>query len=140
MIQVTSKIFIEESEIKEDYIRSSGPGGQNVNKVATAVQVRFNIHSPSMSNEIRERLMKLAGGRINDEGVLIIDSRRFRSQTANREAARDRLLGLIREAAREPNIRQKTRPTLASKKRRLQNKHQRSETKSSRRFLPDEND
>jgi ribosome-associated protein len=140
MIQVTPEILIDEREIKEEFIRSSGPGGQNVNKVATAVKLRFDLHSPSLSEEIRQRLIKLAGGRINDEGVLIIDSRRFRSQTANREAAIERLCQLISKAAREPDIRRKTGPTAGSKNRRLKTKHHRSETKTLRRFTPDEND
>jgi ribosome-associated protein len=136
MIQVTPKILIDESEIKEEFIRSSGPGGQNVNKVATAVKLRFDLRSSSLSEEIRQRLVKLARSRVNDEGVLIIDSRRYRSQSANRETALGRLCELIREAAMEPNIRHKTRPTLASKKRRLDNKHHRSDTKNLRRPLP----
>jgi ribosome-associated protein len=138
MIQVTPEIAIDESEIQEEFIRSSGPGGQNVNKVSSAVQLRFSIHSPSLPDEVRERLIKIAGGRINEEGVLIIDSRRFRSQPANRQAAVQRLCDLILEAAQEPRIRKKTRPTLASKNRRLEIKHQHSETKRLRRSSPDE--
>jgi ribosome-associated protein len=137
MIQVTPTIALEENELQEEFIRSSGPGGQNVNKVATAVQLRFDTHSPSLPEEVRQRLIKLARGRISEEGVLIIDARRFRSQPANRQAAVERLCELIREAAYEPQIRHKTQPTLASKQRRLETKHHRSKTKGLRRGKSD---
>jgi ribosome-associated protein len=133
MIQITPEIAIDENELKEEFIRSSGPGGQNVNKVSSAVQLRFDIHSPSLPEEVRQRLIKLAKSRITEEGVLIIDARRFRSQPANRQAAIKRLSDLIREAAQEPQVRHKTRPTLASKQRRLETKHIRSKTKNLRR-------
>jgi ribosome-associated protein len=133
MIQITPAIAIDENELKEEFIRSSGPGGQNVNKVSSAVQLRFDIHSPSLPEEVRQRLIKLAKSRITEEGVLIIDARRFRSQPANRQAAIERLSDLIREAALEPQVRHKTRPTLASKQRRLETKHIRSRTKNLRR-------
>ena len=130
MIHVTNTIAIDESEVQQEFIRASGPGGQNVNKVATAVQLRFDVaKSPSLSDNVRERLISLARKRISEEGVLIINARRFRTQGANRQDAMERLLELIRKAAREPQIRRKTRQTLASKTRRLETKRQRAETK-----------
>ena len=134
MIQITRAIAIDESEVQQEFIRASGPGGQNVNKVATAVQLRFDVaNSPSLPTEVRERLLLLASRRITKEGILIIDSRRFRTQRANRREAMERLVDLLRKAAQKPTIRRKTRPTLVSKRRRLEAKHRRAETKRSRR-------
>jgi ribosome-associated protein len=134
MIQVTSTIAIEENELKEEFVKASGPGGQNVNKVSTAVQLRFDVaNSPSLPYAVRKRLKSLAGRRITEEGILIIDARRFRTQGANRKNAVERLLELIREAALEPQIRFKTKPTHGSKLRRLETKHHRATTKQSRR-------
>jgi len=136
MIQITNTITIDESEIQEDFVRTSGPGGQNVNKVATTVQLRFDVaNSHSLPEEVRKRLLSLAGNRITENGVLIIEARRFRSQGRNREDAIDRLVGLIRDAAQRPNIRRKTRPTLASKVRRLESKHHSAENKRKRRLV-----
>ncbi len=130
MIQVTPTIAIEENEVHEEFVRASGPGGQNVNKVATAVQLRFDVaNSPSLPGDVRQRLLALARNRISEEGVLIIDAQRFRTQGANRQDAIDRLVELIREAAEEPRVRRKTRPTLGSKARRLAAKGLRAATK-----------
>lgn len=133
MIHITRTITIDESQIKEDFIRASGPGGQNVNKVATAVQLRFDMaNSPSLPDDVRERLISLAGRRITEDGILIIEARRFRTQEKNRKDAMDRLVELIRNAAQKPKIRRKTRSTLASKMRRLENKRRHAETKRMR--------
>jgi len=130
MIHVTRTIAIDENEIQEDFIRASGPGGQNVNKVATGVQLRFDVpNSPSLPDEVRESLFALARRRITKEGVLVINARRFRTQGANRLDAMERLIELIRKAAQKPKIRRKTRPTLGSKMRRLEDKQHRSRTK-----------
>ena len=133
MIHVTRTIAIDENEIQEDFIRSSGPGGQNVNKLATAVQLRFDVaKSSSLSEDIRKRLISLARKRITEEGVLIINARRFRTQGANRQDAVDRLMELIRKATQKPQIRRKTRPTLGSKIRQSEAKRRRAQTKRSR--------
>jgi ribosome-associated protein len=136
MIHITPSIAIHESEIRLEFVRASGPGGQNVNKVATAVQLRFDVtHSPSLPADVRERLIRLAGKRITSDGVLIIDARRFRTQEQNREDAINRLVELIRQAAHKPKVRHKTRPTFASKKRRLESKRYRGETKRLRQAV-----
>jgi len=138
MISVTGTIAIPEEEIHQEFIRASGPGGQNVNKVATAVQLRFDAaHSPSLPEEVRERLVRLAGKRMTKEGYLVIAARRFRTQEQNRRDAVARLVDLIRQAAQRPKPRRKTRPTLASKERRLENKHRRGRIKHLRRADPE---
>ena len=115
MIIITRNISIGENEIQEDFIRASGPGGQNVNKVSTAVQIRFDVAgSPSLPEDVRQRLLRIAGRRVTGEGVLIIDARRFRSQLKNRQDALERLKALIQKAAQKPRPRYKTRPTRAS--------------------------
>jgi len=137
MIQITDTIAIEESEIREEFVRASGPGGQNVNKVATAVQLRFDVaNSPSLPEDVRHRLIRLAGSRLTEEGVLIINARRFRSQDRNRQDARERLVELIRKAAEKPKVRRATRPSRASKARRLESKRRQAEKKRLRRSLP----
>ena len=133
--------MIEENEIREDFIRASGPGGQNVNKVATAVQLRFDVAtSRSLPDYVRKRLTSLARGRITEEGVLIIDARQYRNQGANRQDAIERLVELIRKAAQKPKIRHKTRPTLGSKMRRLETKDRHAKTKHLRRSIPESTD
>ena len=141
MIQVTPGIAIDENEIHQEFIQTSGPGGQNVNKVATAVQLRFDVaNSPSLPYEVRERLLSLGGRRVTKEGVLIIDARRFRSQEVNRQDAMERLVELIRKAAQKPQIRRKTKPTRTSKMRRLEAKRHRAKTKRLRRSIPEGSD
>jgi ribosome-associated protein len=130
MIPVTPSIAIDESELQESFIRGSGPGGQNVNKVATAVQLRFDVRgSPSLPDDVRARLERLAGRRLTAEGVLVITAQRHRTQERNREDALQRLVALIREATECPKPRRPTRPTLASKRRRLDAKARRSQVK-----------
>jgi ribosome-associated protein len=133
MIQITDTITIAENEIQEEFVRASGPGGQNVNKVSTVVQLRFDIHNSSLSEAIRERLLHLAGRRVTTEGILIIEARRFRAQEYNRQDARNRLVALIRKVVEPPKPRQKTKPTLASKTRRLESKRHRGQIKKIRR-------
>jgi ribosome-associated protein len=132
-LQVTAQIVIDEDELEEHFIQASGPGGQNVNKVATAVQLRFDVaHSPSLPEDVRQRLMTLCGRRLTREGVLVLDARRHRSQERNRIEARARLVELICEACVPPKPRRPTRPTLASKRRRHKAKTARSNLKRSR--------
>lgn len=137
MLLVTPEIVIEESELEERFVRASGPGGQNVNKVASAVELRFDAaRSPALTDEVRAQLRSAAGSRMNDEGVVLIDARRFRTQAQNRQDARDRLVALLRHAAVRPKRRHKTRPTRASQERRISTKKRRSDTKRQRSKIP----
>jgi len=137
MIQVTRNIVLSEDELQVNFVRASGPGGQNVNKVATAVQLRFDAAgSPSLSSEVRERLLRLAGNRATEDGEIIIDARRHRTQERNRQDAVDRLVELIRRAAVRPKKRRATRPTRASRERRLDQKRKRSAVKRTRSRKP----
>jgi ribosome-associated protein len=133
VLQVTPTLSIAESELDERFVRASGPGGQNVNKVATAVELRFTpAASPVLSDDVRARLRSLAGSRMTADGVLVIDARRFRTQAENREDARQRLAALVRRALTPPKRRRATKPTAGSERRRLEAKRRRSEAKRGR--------
>jgi len=137
-IRVTQDISVDASELDWDFVRASGPGGQNVNKVATAVQLRFDAeHSPSLPEDVRERLVRLAGKRVTGDGILVIDARRYRSQEQNRQDAIERLVELIRKASIKPKTRRPTKPTLASRQKRLEEKRRRSEIKRTRKSVSD---
>jgi ribosome-associated protein len=134
MIEITPSIQIPDEEIEFAFIRSAGPGGQNVNKVASTVQLRFNVQgTPSIPLEVKQRLVKLAGRRLSSEGVIIIEARRFRSQERNRQAAIERLVRLIQQACVPPKPRHKTKPTHSATLRRLESKRKRGEIKRMRR-------
>jgi ribosome-associated protein len=139
LIEITRTIAVDPREIIESFIRSPGPGGQNVNKVATAVQLRFDLRrSPSLPEAVRARAERLAGRRLTKDGVLVITAARFRSQERNREDALARLVALLREAARRPAERKPTRPGASAKRRRLDDKTRRGTTKKLRRTVSDE--
>jgi ribosome-associated protein len=136
MLSITPILSLNESEIEERFVRSSGPGGQNVNKVATAVQLRLNVTASSLPDRIKQRLITIAGSRMSDDGVLVIDAREHRTQSQNREAARERLAALIQRAAHEPRKRRPTRPHKAAKEQRLESKKRRGEVKAGRGRKP----
>jgi len=134
MIIITPKIQLDESELDFSFIRSPGPGGQNVNKVSTAVQLRFNVKdTPSLPEEVKQRLTHIVGRRMTVEGILIIEARQYRSQERNRQAAIERLVRLIQQASYPPKARHKTRPSQSSILRRLETKRKRGEIKRIRR-------
>jgi len=130
MIEISSTVALGDDEIQIDFIRASGPGGQNVNKVSSAAQLRFDIlSSPALEPEVKERLRRIAGSRVTGDGILVIEARRYRTQEQNRLDAIQRLVALVQKALEKPKPRHKTRPTLASRQKRLQAKRQRGETK-----------
>jgi len=132
MLHVTPSLVISEHELDERFVRASGPGGQNVNKVSTAVELRFNVSASALAEDVKARLVALAGKRMTADGVLLIDSREHRTQAQNRAAARARLLALLRQAAVRPKRRKKTKPTKAARERRLVAKVQRAGVKARR--------
>jgi ribosome-associated protein len=137
MIRINARITIDEREITETFVRASGPGGQNVNKLSTAVQLRFDVrHSPSLPPEVAARLERLAGSRLTRDGVLVITAQRHRTQARNRHDALDRLVDLIGRAATQPRRRRPTRPTASSRERRIEGKKRRGDLKQSRRAAP----
>ena len=140
MIRISGAISLDDREVDERFVRASGPGGQNVNKVATAVELRFNIAASSLPEAVKQRLMTLGGNRISSDGVLLIDSREHRLQSRNREAARARLVALIQQALVKPQPRHATKPRAAARERRLSVKRLRGKIKAARGRRPESDD
>jgi len=136
VIRITDRIALDDAEIEERFVRSSGPGGQNVNKVASAVELRFDVRASSLPADVKDRLIAAAGNRMTSDGVLLIDSREYRTQLQNREAARARLVALLQHAARRPKTRRPTKPRAAAREKRLASKKRRGEIKAARRRSP----
>ena len=132
MLQVTPTLAIPEHELNERFVRASGPGGQNVNKVSTAVELRFDVAGSRLPEDVKARLLALAGKRASQDGVLLIDSREHRTQSQNRAEARERLAALVRQALHRPRSRKKTKPSRAARERRLESKIQRARVKARR--------
>ena len=140
LIPINCHLFLDDGEIEESFVRASGPGGQNVNKVSSAVQLRFDLSgSRPLPEDVRERLARLAGRRLTRDGVIVITAQRYRTQERNRQDALDRLVALVRRAAEPPTPRRPTRPSRAAKERRLQAKARRAAVKQQRRIAPDNN-
>jgi ribosome-associated protein len=138
MIEITPTISIDEDELQFDFVRAAGPGGQNVNKVSTAVNLRFNVVDSDLPEDVKQRLYKLAGGRINKEGVLVIHARQYRTQEQNRFDAQERLLELLHLASEKPKVRKATKPSVSARAARLGAKKKRGEIKRLRRYNPDD--